>query len=65
MDDDDFQARRNMLEYDPPEHTRFRRLVSKPFSRREVYAYENAIRTFARTVVDEALNTGTTSTSWR
>ena len=45
MDDDDFQARRNMLEYDPPEHTRFRRLVSKPFSRREVYAYENGIRT--------------------
>ncbi|HEY7626175.1 MAG TPA: cytochrome P450 [Ilumatobacteraceae bacterium] len=55
MDDADFQARRNMLEYDPPEHTRFRRLVSKPFSRREVFAYENAIRLLARTVVDEAL----------
>ena len=40
MDPDDFAARRNMLEYDPPEHTRYRRLVSKPFSRREVYAYE-------------------------
>jgi cytochrome P450 len=58
MDDDDFQARRNMLEYDPPEHTRFRRLVSKPFSRREVYAYENAIRLLARSVVDEALDHG-------
>jgi cytochrome P450 len=58
MADDDFQARRNMLEYDPPEHTRFRRLVSKPFSRREVYAYENGIRTLARTVVDEALQSG-------
>ena len=55
MDPDDFAARRNMLEYDPPEHTRYRRLVSKPFSRREVYAYENAIRLLARTVVDEAL----------
>ena len=41
MDLDDFEARRNMLEYDPPQHTRYRRLVSKPFSRREVYAYEN------------------------
>ena len=55
MDPEDFQARRNMLEYDPPEHTRYRRLVSKPFARREVYAYENAIRLLARSVVDEAL----------
>ena len=55
MDPDDFAARRNMLEYDPPEHTRYRRLVSKPFSRREVYAYENAIRLLARSVVEEAL----------
>ncbi|MEN9505710.1 MAG: hypothetical protein RI958_1636 [Actinomycetota bacterium] len=52
---DDFEARRNMLEYDPPEHTRYRRLVSKPFARREVYAYEQAIRLLARSVVDEAL----------
>lgn len=55
MDPDDFAARRNMLEYDPPEHTRYRRLVSKPFSRREVYAYEHAIRVLARNVVDAAL----------
>jgi cytochrome P450 len=54
MDPDDFAARRNMLEYDPPEHTRYRRLVSKPFSRREVYAYENGIRLLARAVVEEA-----------
>jgi cytochrome P450 len=55
MDLDDFEARRNMLEYDPPQHTRYRRLVSKPFSRREVYAYENGIRLLARAVVEEAL----------
>ena len=47
-----------MLEYDPPEHTRYRRLVSKPFSRREVYAYEGAIRLLARAVLDEALPPG-------
>jgi cytochrome P450 len=58
MDPDDFAARRNMLEYDPPEHTRYRRLVSKPFSRREVYAYAGAIRMLARSVLDEALPTG-------
>jgi cytochrome P450 len=58
MDPDDFAARRNMLEYDPPEHTRYRRLVSKPFSRREVYAYEGAIRLLARAVLDEAMPPG-------
>jgi cytochrome P450 len=61
MDPEDFAARRNMLEYDPPEHTRYRRLVSKPFSRREVYAYEHAIRVLARSVVDEALAGGSTT----
>ena len=55
MNPEDFEARRNMLEYDPPQHTRYRRLVSKPFSRREVFAYENGIRLLARAVVDEAL----------
>lgn len=59
IEGDDFHARRNMLEYDPPEHTRYRRLVSKPFARREVYAYENAIRLLARAVVEEALAEGT------
>ncbi|MEY2581605.1 MAG: hypothetical protein QOE09_1454 [Ilumatobacteraceae bacterium] len=58
MDLGDFEARRNMLEYDPPQHTRYRRLVSKPFSRREVYAYENGIRLLACTVVEEALGSG-------
>ncbi|HEY0519833.1 MAG TPA: cytochrome P450 [Ilumatobacteraceae bacterium] len=58
MDVEDFEARRNMLEYDPPQHTRYRRLVSKPFSRREVYAYENAIRILARAVVHDALAHG-------
>ncbi len=55
MEPADFEARRNMMEYDSPEHTRYRRLVSKPFSRREVMAYENGIRLLARAVVDEAL----------
>ena len=55
MDPSDFAARRNMLEFDPPDHTRYRRLVSRPFSRREVYAYEHGIRLLARTVVDDAL----------
>jgi cytochrome P450 len=54
------EARRTMMEMDPPEHTRFRRLVSKPFSRREVLGYERAIRLLARTVIDTALPTSRT-----
>ena len=59
MDAEETEARRTMMELDPPEHTAYRRLVSKPFSRREVYAYEQAIRTLARAVIDEALARGT------
>jgi cytochrome P450 len=62
MEPADFEARRNMMEYDAPQHTRYRRLVSKPFSRREVWAYENGIRTLARAVVEEALPLGATTT---
>ena len=42
MTADETASRRTMMEMDPPEHTRYRRLVSKPFSRREVYAYEGS-----------------------
>jgi cytochrome P450 len=55
MDEEETAARRTMMELDPPAHTAYRRLVSKPFSRREVYAYETAIRGLARSVVDTAL----------
>jgi cytochrome P450 len=55
MSPEETEARRTMMELDPPDHTRYRRLVSKPFSRREVYAYEQAIRLLARAVVEEAL----------
>jgi cytochrome P450 len=55
MDEEETEARRTMMELDPPAHTAYRRLVSKPFSRREVYAYETAIRGLARSVVDSAL----------
>ena len=58
IEGEDFHLRRNMLEYDPPEHTRYRRLVSKPFSRREVYSYEDGIRELARNVVLEARDLG-------
>lgn len=58
MSPEETAARRTMMELDPPEHTAYRRLVSKPFSRREVFAYEHAIRLLARAVIDRALALG-------
>jgi cytochrome P450 len=58
MDEQETEARRTMMEMDPPEHTRLRRLVQGGFTRRMVSSYEDAIRLLARAVLDEALPTG-------
>ena len=55
MSAEETEARRTMMEYDPPEHTRYRRLVSKGFTRRSVESYEPAIRQLAVEVLDKAL----------
>ena len=55
MSDEETAARRTMMEMDPPEHTRLRRLVSKVFTRRIVETYEQQIRELAASVVEQAL----------
>ena len=55
MNEEETEARRTMMELDPPEHTRYRRLVSRGFTRRIVNTYEDAIRALAVEVIDEAL----------
>ncbi len=55
MDAEETTARRTLMELDPPEHTRLRRLVNRGFTRRTVEAYEAAIREITRAVLDEAL----------
>ena len=55
MTPEECEARRTLMEMDPPRHTQLRRLVSRPFARREVWSYEDAIRGLAREVVDEAV----------
>ena len=57
MAPDECEARRTMMELDPPDHTRYRRLVSKPFARREVFAYEAAVRALALDVIAEVHGT--------
>lgn len=56
MDDEEALARLTMMELDPPHHTRYRRLVSKGFTRRRVESYEDAIRQLAVEVIEDALN---------
>ena len=53
MDDEETEARRTIMEMDPPQHSRYRRLVSRPFSPRAVAAYEASVRDLAREVLAE------------
>ena len=59
MDPDQLEARGTMMELDPPEHTRLRRLVNRGFTRRTVESYEDSIRALAAEVLDEALTADT------
>jgi cytochrome P450 len=58
MDPEELEARKTMMEMDPPEHTRLRRLAQGGFTRRMVASYEDAIRLLAGAVLDEALPNG-------
>ena len=58
MDSEQLHARCTMMELDPPEHTRYRRLVNKGFTRRTVDTFEDVIRQLAADVVEAALPKG-------
>ncbi len=52
------KLRENMLNRDPPDHTRMRRLVNQAFSPRRIAALEARIAEHARVLVDRALPAG-------
>jgi cytochrome P450 len=52
MSPEETAARRTLMEMDPPEHTRLRRLVSRPFAPKSVNEYEGAVRELAGEVLD-------------
>ena len=52
MDADELEARRTMMEMDSPEHTKLRRLVSRPFAPKSVAEYEDAVRQLAAEILD-------------
>jgi len=55
---DELEARRSMMELDPPEHTRLRRLVQPGFTPKVTATYENAFRKLVGIVLDRVLALG-------
>jgi cholest-4-en-3-one 26-monooxygenase len=55
LEPDAMAARRSMIETDPPEHTRLRRLVSPLFTPRAIREWEGRARTVANDLLDRAL----------
>ncbi|MEM7032156.1 MAG: cytochrome P450 [Chloroflexota bacterium] len=51
MDPEELEARKTMMEMDPPEHTAYRRLVQPPFLPRFVKTYEADMHLLAREVI--------------
>jgi len=53
---DAIEARKTMLETDPPRHTRLRQLVNPPFSKATVATYADSATRLVETVLDDALD---------
>ena len=51
---DEIEARKSMIDTDPPAHTRLRAIVNKGFTPRVVNAYEERIRELARGILAQA-----------
>jgi cholest-4-en-3-one 26-monooxygenase len=58
LDPDALDARRSLIETDPPEHTRLRRLVSSAFTPKKVAGYELATRRIAERLLDALVAEG-------
>jgi len=55
---DELEARRSMMEFDPPDHTRLRRLVQPGFTPKVTATYEAAFRKLVGAVLDRVLRLG-------
>ncbi len=58
MAEDELMSRKTMMETDPPEHTRLRRLVQPSFTPKVVSTYESAFRKLTGHVLDKVLPLG-------
>ena len=55
---DALAARQSLIETDPPDHTRLRKIVSYAFTRSKVKEYEDYTRMIARDLLDKAITKG-------
>jgi cytochrome P450 len=58
LDDEALEARRSIIETDPPAHTRLRRIVSSAFTPRKVKEYEAYTREITRGLLDDVEQQG-------
>ncbi|HET9259478.1 MAG TPA: cytochrome P450, partial [Acidimicrobiia bacterium] len=58
MEPEELEARRSMMELDPPHHTRLRRLVQPGFTPKVTATYEEAFRKLVDVVLDRVLPMG-------
>jgi len=53
--DEDMAARRTIIDMDPPEHTKLRKIMSGSFSQRAVAVYEHFVEQLTERVLDDGL----------
>jgi cytochrome P450 len=58
LEPEHIEARKSMIDMDPPRHNQLRALVNKGFTPRAVRAYEEKIRELIRGILDDALPRG-------
>ncbi len=58
LEPDQIEARKSMIDMDPPQHDELRVLVNRRFTPRAVGVWEDQVRKVVRTVLDEALPKG-------
>ena len=58
LDQDQIEARKSMIDTDPPRHTELRKLIARRFTSRAVMVWEEAVRTVCDRVLTEALPKG-------
>jgi cytochrome P450 len=58
LEPDQVEARKSMIDMDPPRHNHLRGLVNKRFTPRAVLKYEEYIRKLFRTILDDTLPRG-------
>jgi cytochrome P450 len=56
--DDDMAARRTIIDTDPPEHTKLRKIMSGSFSQRAVAVYQHFVEQLTERVLDAGLREG-------